>query len=811
MSELVTRDVLRSQLLVKGSRGIIANIDDLSNEDSILQLAQFDTEFEALGEKSAHGLKNVEVDAQLYNFKLLLLAEQEDVSILKDQSFQDPSEFEYYVYLRSLKLLLDRGVSELVPEYLKAWSVFSGFPRRTNLLGTAMFEDVLTGLATYFVSIGVKSTAQVESSFDSYVTLTTPFTRLLRLRFVSRFAKLQGNQPGLTQHLLELEKNYAQGASFPKASETNFEYDEYMKAILDITILDGNLSAASLGSQVDAALSKTFQSAVVMRAWLSSCALDLSKTAQEVHAAFNVYLNYSLKEKGLGGGVFSDIIDVLDCFEFVLNYFVSRAPEIDLIPSIADWNLKMKDIINEFKISYDIDSTKPLSEVLAQRLSSYYYTLGAVERFLAVNGSPTLKLLETHLANSYAYLTESIEIAHSHGIKASFDAYFQHAIVSGKLNKTSIACKSAKQCIGVDPTSFKALNLLVLLLTSKDPRDLQALTVAEAANQMIENYLEESGSLTPVEKWELIEFRKTYVAAKEIHEGIFAALDHVPEVFTLFHTLFNPSEISNGEVKSYVPQLHAGGLSSQKDVQWSHRPSIVNPSAETEAVQNGSKHERKKSLLSAVRSTGSLAEKKLSFDSRKSKHELKNKPSSDLASLYSDTSVKEPLQDIWLWASRLYEKAGMLEESEKCIKEAESCHKPNFKTHARFGLLVYKANPKLAFQEFEISLDEVEEENVESILGLTLLSFSEEAQKAGVFISEKDKWSAQARVLNYLENLAKQYKYSQSSEVYYLLSQLYKLYGDTPKFEHSLLKTIELEECKPLRPWSVVEKPSFFA
>ena len=43
------------------------------------------------------------------------------------------------------------------------------------------------------------------------------------------------------------------------------------------------------------------------------------------------------------------------------------------------------------------------------------------------------------------------------------------------------------------------------------------------------------------------------------------------------------------------------------------------------------------------------------------------------------------LQEIWLWTSRVFLKAGLIEECEQCIVEAESIYEPNIKTFTALG------------------------------------------------------------------------------------------------------------------------------
>ena len=166
------------------------------------------------------------------------------------------------------------------------------------------------------------------------------------------------------------------------------------------------------------------------------------------------------------------------------------------------------------------------------------------------------------------------------------------------------------------------------------------------------------------------------------------------------------------------------------------------------------------------------------------------------------------LQDLWLWAFKLYYKVGQFEEAEQCIVEAETALAPNYNTHACLGMLTSKERKFLSLQEFEKALEEVEDKKNSfhksahgwALLGLCKLFVIDDEPQNSLFISSKDKNAGLIRLKNYLEDYARCWPFGYNSpEVWWYLSLVYEKVDDKILYAKSLWRTVELEDYRPVR------------
>ncbi|KAK7680971.1 hypothetical protein QCA50_016024 [Cerrena zonata] len=184
--------------------------------------------------------------------------------------------------------------------------------------------------------------------------------------------------------------------------------------------------------------------------------------------------------------------------------------------------------------------------------------------------------------------------------------------------------------------------------------------------------------------------------------GVQYILDYLPEVFILFHELFDEVVIEKIE----APEPSESDFDARPDARWSHRPSFIDPNPNSTNDSNVvvliekqiAKDRIKK--MSKAGTTNEASQPQTVIRQKPKEADLK-----DPLKLRLYILEKKILQEIWLWTSRIYLKIGLNEDAEQCIVEAENVYEPNIKTFTHLGLLTSKSRKFLSLQEFERSLE----------------------------------------------------------------------------------------------------------
>ncbi|EMG48457.1 YPP1 Cargo-transport protein YPP1 [Candida maltosa Xu316] len=403
-----------------------------------------------------------------------------------------------------------------------------------------------------------------------------------------------------------------------------------------------------------------------------------------------------------------------------------------------------------------------------------------------------------------------------------------------------------------EPEKFinKALNISGLYIMKHKQRDIK---------------------LTMDTKYEILQLKLTQLAILESIHGSQYMIDLLSEVFVLYHELFDV-QLKSTTVASNQSSRQFGSLDK-----WSHRPSFIDPSPnatkhkhqsfipsplaiaqqqeEEFVVPDLDRKDTKTGRVEKLKRLSNIASKDSPIGRRGSQlvssvqsrikkpdfgkvqsnsssqsqppapafqsgttspvHEVKQNNVSKITHHQDNLVERRILQEVWLWTSRVFLKAGLLEECEQCIVEAETVFEPNVKTYTALGLLTSKTRKFLSLQEFERSLEILTKDPIYKYsvrdYGLTLLGISklflvDDDKKNSLFISEKDMNTGLIRLKNLLENYSNAWTFgSNSPEIWFYLSKIYEFIDDKILLTKSLWKCIELEDQRPVREFICYE------
>lgn len=323
----------------------------------------------------------------------------------------------------------------------------------------------------------------------------------------------------------------------------------------------------------------------------------------------------------------------------------------------------------------------------------------------------------------------------------------------------------------------------------------------------------ENDITTPIEvRYDILQLKMTQLAIWESNHGVDYILNYIADLFVLYKELFLDFSLPKDVEAQNKFESRSVGV-------WSHRPSVIDPSERVQALQR-TMLLRKQGLAAK----GSL--RRLSnVESINAREKVASKPQEDNdngnsngngSALKSKTQDKEAriLQYLWLWTATIYLKLDLPEETEQCLVEAETAHKPSVLTFTYLGLLTSKTRKFLALQEFERSLEifHLPEEQYNkpaymlTLLGLCKLFIADDDKANSLFVSSKDLSAGLVRLKNYLEEQSHCWPYGyNSSELWYYLSGLYQKFDDKILYKQALLRCVELEDYRPVRSFDVCE------
>lgn len=671
----------------------------------------------------------------------------------------------------------------------------------------------------------------------------------------------------------ELTAMIAIKSEFPNANNTDSELNDYVDNLYQsLSQVPFNFTVLKLTSTKNFlinATTKTYQSQTV----LANLIKNLIDTDEydEAFAAFKTYIKYLENDQELHGGRVDNILQVIEVFGNCIEHFnpiKSFAPqtnsikkfkytsEVKVVAALLSFGNQLQiyldNLASYIDLNYDeeksMDSANYLSFLyhkynvnillsdqseFIELISHAWFSLGYYYYYLSIYESPTQEALTANTTQILHFYKNSL-IVNSTG---NVTYLFNYALTLAFNKQLKQSLKLCKFILKKYPESFKAWNLLVLLLTSFETNDPDytkvikpskppihaqngvangvangqlAATVRESekfinnalniAGLFIDKHLQKDIKLTTEVKYEILQLKLTQMAVWESIYGVQYILEYLSEVFILYHELFDIEVDTTPATNGTVP----GGSAETK---WSHRPSFIDPIPV--AVNGGSNGHAKG--LSKEAQIARDAIKKLSKSS--SKKDIKvSAPSATLDNIVE----RKILQEVWLWTSKVYLKIGLLEECEQCIVEAESSYEPNVQTFTALGSLTSKSRKFLSLQEFERSLEVLNTlpynrlDYGNTLVGLCKLFIIDDQKDNSLFISAKDLNAGLIRLKNLLEKYTLSWPYgSNNVEIWYYLSKIYETIDDKILLTDSLWKCIDLEDYRPVRGFEICNEYNY--
>ncbi|RLV91998.1 Cargo-transport protein YPP1 [Spathaspora sp. JA1] len=650
--------------------------------------------------------------------------------------------------------------------------------------------------------------------------------------------------------ILEIESNIKAKVSFPNALANDDTINNYINNLYEsLSYVPYNLSLVkptlSKRYLIDAT-SKTYQSKVVLSNLIYTL-IDLNEY-DEAFVAFETYIEYLTKDEQLSGGHVNDILSIIDTFSTCIIHFnplksfkegkfkyTKDSMVISKLKEFIQGLTKYLDKLQEFiDLTYDTDSEadkNPLSFLyrkynanilqsdnssqLIELISKAWYSIGYYYSFLSMYESVDESNMQENVAQILRNYKNSLIVNSTGNILYLFN--YAMSLANSQLNKSAL--KLCKFILKKYPDSFKTWNLLVLLLTSfeidnsetidseklRDSEDFinKALNIA---GLFILNHQEQNVKLTFIEKTDILQLKLTQLAVIESIYGINHMMEYLNEVFILYHELFGV-DLDLPSVKPEHPTSSRQlGISSEE--RWSHRPSFIDPSMpKLEPTKS-----RKSPILAPMNQAKTQTVDKIKRLSKIGRTPTKQGTSSGSSTKRKTDNIKDRklLQSIWLWTCRVFIRAGLEDEAEQCIVEAETIYTPNIKTYTALGFLTSKTRKFLALQEYERSLELIDKYNKQdlgwTLLGMAKLIFIDDITENSLFISEKDLNGGIIRMKNLLENFTLCWPYGRNnSEIWFYLCKIYEIIDDKIMLNKSLWKCIELEDIRPVRSFNSIE------
>lgn len=654
-------------------------------------------------------------------------------------------------------------------------------------------------------------------------------------------------------------------SSFPDAKSSTGDFENYVE-VLSKAINESKesrlLERSSYKKFLIYCLLTTYQSKVVIYYYIK--VLLENNELDEAFGSLKTYVGYIKKDQEQKKGEIYDILSIIDIYSLCLRFFNPLEPILNHSGSKRRFKSTSNDIVLEalsqyvtelegylLELSKQADIVYESEEVSGNPLSFLYhiynpnvmeketsylvalcsdawFSLGYYFYYKSTYDSYNIEFLEANSRKTLAYYKRSL-IMNPTGNE---NYLFQYALTLAYDSNIQPALRLCKFILKKYSNSFKTWNLMALILTAFESGESQnvkikstksiidnsflnsevngnRLDILSDLEKAIENALniagiymnkssEENKKVSLKVKYEILQLKLTQLAIWEQINGIQYILDHIPEVFFLYFELFDMQ----------IEAKKSDNL--MKNDQWSHRPSFIDPNIK----ENGD--QRNGHSKSSAKDRHSAKEKisHISKGHRKSKDiSVKKIEESD----ESNNIKRKILQEIWLWASKIYMKMDLLDEAEQCIIEAESLLGPNFKTFTALGLLTSKNRKLLALQEFERSLESLSSNRIynnkdygETLLGLAKLFIVEDDVENSLFISVKDRNAGLIRVKNYLEKYSFCWPHGyNNSETWWFLSKVYELLDDKPLLNKSLWRCVELEDFRPARYYNCCDNFDF--
>lgn len=606
---------------------------------------------------------------------------------------------------------------------------------------------------------------------------------------------------------------------FPHAHEANTRLDEFVN----------NLYSSMKGKLISLKTSKAFLILLFERSYQSQIILanyikvliDLGEY-DEALAAFKTYVAYQEKEEAINKGAIYDVLNIIEIYSICLLkfnpinsiksrkfIFVKASDITDALDQFSTKLLFYLDVVKQdCNLSFDEDAkfnhltanrlsflfTKYNINILLsdksdliELISKSWFCLGYFQYYLLTFASPnsTISAERQKLLEKYY---KSALIVNSTG---NLTYLFNYSYILAYLHDTNSSVKLCKFILKKYPESFETWNLLCLIISIDNIQELEKFinNALNIAGIYIDKCKNDEVHIPTMIKYQIIQLKLTHLAILEDMYDTKYIMEHLSDVFILYYELF--------DIK-YEEQVDK--LDFVLDSKWSHRPSFIDPKPNQNGhIQNGKRSNYANDNIKKISKVKTHGELK----------EINKNPLTDEA--------KRILQFIWLWTSKIYFKAGFLEESQQCIVESESCYKPTIKTYIQLGYINSKQSKFLSLQEFEKSLEQLDQQvqlnqldYLENLLGLCKLFLIDDSINNSLFISVKDRDSGIIRLKNLLEQALNVWPIGNKCiEVWYYLSIIYEKLDDKILLTKALDQCIKLETGRPVRAFASCEQNFF--
>lgn len=683
----------------------------------------------------------------------------------------------YYGALKSIESSLD-GAPQ--PELFAKWIGFNSLPIFSNVMAWSSIERIVNKM----VSGPLKSDTLVEFhvNLDKYLPQSKDngFFRHL-LSYLFAFFAFKENE----QLLVEIGTEFTQTCleklstmTFPKASQSNSTVDLLANTCI---VLERPFGAYFQGYHIcQRALKVSYQSIEVMRLWCLTAIHD--RKSVEVVPAFKTYVAYVDDAKIKNGNNRIDSIDTIETYLELLGYVTDTWAN----PSRTEF-VWVCDCLAELKIDVDSyfavigDSQNCYKPELCKYIASLWYRMGRIHESLCRVYAVTDENLDKRIDTASEYYKKAVDLLGPLKVQdPSYSKYYyRYALILAKKLDYTEAIKNLKYSLKLAPDDLTTLNVITLLYSAISENNDKPLGIAAEVLDRVRSDIN-TGTLTcstVAEKASVIQLYITYVALVEASMDKYTALECLSDLFDLAYRVLGNFSVSESAQSQDV--LAVPGQTNQPNLirtVSSSRPTILNPGKSESALQQ----RKKQGMITKLR-------RKRSKKKSASKQRLNE-------SLSTDNELRL-MHELWLWTSKLFQRCDQLQDAKECIKEADALYKPTDRSFARMGQLLVHEDPKLALQQFEVSLDMNDTNNTEAVIGLAMLITTEDS----VFIGEQDKLFAIGRCKNYLEELTTQYATYNVPEIYYYLSLVYRYFNDGQNEEDALWQIVKLEENRPVR------------
>ncbi|GMG19274.1 unnamed protein product [Ambrosiozyma monospora] len=724
------------------------------------------------------------------------------------------SEFQYLLFLKTVYTSLS---TDLSGSFLNTWASFTKFPKQTSLESWRLIELISSQLIKESGNEG-QPLDKFTGYLKSKIKTDTVFAKLLKFIILFKAAPhslepLSHSQESIFTMFKQYSQSVLQSLKFPKAAESNVEVSLISQtALFFTTSASTNLKSAEkldCTSIIENGLYKSYQDTPTMKLWLVHAIQGGPSKLKTVVAAFKVYSDY-VKDDKILHGEYSDLWDVINSFTFTLKY-LTQFPDMtqELFDKFKKWLAELV-VLTELYLSklgsnnYGVPLTKHLARL--------WFEIGLFHKFTSIKSTPTVAILQERLTSTATTFEKSIQLVDKLTPKdlTYAEYYYEYALSLIKLNKKASAVKNIRSAMRLDPNCVKYLNLACLLYSTSEDQRERAYTISRDVMAHLQEYIgqaaDPSKEYTVSEKYDILQLGMTWIALIESELGLRTALQSLDELFALVHLLMG-MKTEEATITQGVPNRTPAGIDvliEEENISPAHRPSIVinrDGKENFELSRNTSVKSKNQvtRVLSRVASTTKKAANKAGGGARKLKNDARDGGKNKLKKL--DDVEKKLIQDVWLFASKLFEKDTNFEDAKICIGDAEQVYKKTYQTHARLGqLYTICGDLKQALQEFELSLDLNETaDNFEAIIGFTNLILNQNANTETIFFSDQDKESAVARAKNYLYCLTTSYHWFQHSEIYLCLGSVLEWYGDEEAMGAALWRCVSLEESRAVR------------